>query len=205
MRAVLLAWAVCALVFAAPVLPTVTGAHPSLPQKAASVAVLVDRAADYVRRYQDELTSVVADEVYTQRVVEQVPRDGLRPLETTLASEVFFMFAGGHEWMAIRDVRMVDGERRDDGPDVRLALREDPTVAVAARLKTYNSRFNVGRVSRNFNEPTLGLMVLADGHRTRFAFEKARATVAGDARLVTIAFRERTGPTLIRGLDGRSV
>jgi hypothetical protein len=82
-----------------------TGGSPGR-QEGPAASTLVDAAAAYVRAYQKELTSVVAEETYTQRVVVQVPRDGLRPLKTTLTSEIFFMFTVGHDWMAIRDVRV---------------------------------------------------------------------------------------------------
>jgi hypothetical protein len=176
----------------------------SAAQEPIAVDVLVNRAAAYVRQYQEELTSVVADETYTQHVKAQVPRDGLRPLRTSLTSEIFFMFTAG-DWMAIRDVRAVDGKPLADRPDLREALRSLSTYEVAGKFKTYNSRFNVGRVTRNFNEPTLSLLPLDDRHRARFTFERARARQADAKQLVTLAFKERTGPTLIRNLDGGSV
>lgn len=167
-----------------------------------AVPALVDTAASYVKSYQHELTSVVADETYTQHVVAQVPRDGLRPLKTTLTSEIFFMFTVGHDWMAIRDVRAVNGAALAGRPDLRQALQQLPAPEVAGRFKAYNSRFNVGRVSRNFNEPTLSLLPLDDRHRARFTFEGARVRQAREGRLVTLTFKERRDPTLIRNLDG---
>lgn len=180
------------------------GGSGSRQQEAVAVDVLVNRAAAYVRQYQEELTSVVADETYSQHVTAQVPRDGLRPLRTSLTSEIFFMFTAG-DWMAIRDVRAVDRKPLEDRPDLREALRNLPTFEVAGKFKTYNSRFNVGRVTRNFNEPTLSLLPLDDRHRARFTFERARVRETDDKRLVTLAFKEHSGPTLIRNLDGGNV
>ena len=180
------------------------GGSPTQRQDASAVSSLVAAAAAYVKEYQRELTSVVADETYTQHVVAQVPRDGQRPLETTLTSEIFFMFTAGHDWMAIRDVRAVNGEALEDRPDLRQALQQLPAPEVAGRFKTYNSRFNVGRITRNFNEPTLSLLVLDDRHRARFAFERTRERRSPDGSEVTLKFTERRGPTLIRNLDGRN-
>ena len=189
---------------AAAAIPLVVDAGGSPPRQEAALLAsrLVDAAAAYVMRYQQELTSVVADETYTQSVVAQVPRDGLRPLKTALTSEIFFMFTVGHDWMAIRDVQEVNGVALEDRPDLRQALRDLPATAVAAQFKSYNSRFNVGRVSRNFNEPTLSLLPLDDRHRPRFAFERARVRQSDDGPLVSLRFKERRGPTLIRNLDG---
>jgi hypothetical protein len=179
-----------------------TGGASALQQEPSRVSNLVDGAAEYVKAYQLELTSVVADETYSQHVVAQQPRDGLRPLKTTLASEIFFMFTVGHDWMAIRDVRAVNGSPLASRPDLRQALQTLPAPEVAGKFKTYNSRFNVGRVSRNFNEPTLSLLIFDDRHRARFTFEPARVLESDGDRLVTLGFKERRGPTLIRNLDG---
>lgn len=175
-----------------------------LPQDAPAVSALVDAAAAYVRRYQRELTSVVADETYTQHVVTPMPREQLRPSNIRLTSEIFFMFLAGHDWMAIRDVLAVDGAPLAGRPDLRQALQQLPAPEVAARFKAYNSRFNIGRVSRNFNEPTLSLLPLDDRHRARFSFEPAPVTRVGAGGPVTLAFDERRGPTLVHTLDGVS-
>lgn len=169
------------------------------------IAAFVTTAADYVRRYQEELTSVVARETYRQEIRAQAPRVADTPLARTMTSEVFFMFVERQGWMAIRDVLEVDDRKLDDRPDLRRALMELPASQVAARFKAYNARYNVGRVRRNFNEPTLALAVLDDRHRSRFRFERVPARRGDDLRLVTLAYRERTAPTLIRGLRGESV
>jgi hypothetical protein len=175
---------------------------PATAQDGRALSALVDAAAAYVMRYQQELTAVVADESYTQHVVAQIPRDGLRPLKAALTSEIFFMFTAGHDWMAIRDVRSMDGVALENRPDLRQALLLLPAAEVAGRFKSYNSRFNIGRVTRNFNEPTLSLLVLDDRHRARFAFERGRLRQTRENSLVTLRFKERRGPTLIRNLNG---
>jgi hypothetical protein len=167
---------------------------------------VVKAGAKYVEQYQRDLTAVVADEIYTQAVREQFPVDTSAPSRRTMKSEIFFMFASeAHGWMAIRDVATVDGEPVDDRPDVRRALRTTPASEVAESLKSYNSRFNLGRVFRNFNEPTLSLRVLDDDHRDRFSFDQKQVERNGDAVLVTLAFSERRTPTLIRGVGRGNV
>ena len=178
------------------------GGSPATAQDGRAVSALVDAAATYVMRYQQELTAVVADESYTQHVLAQIPRDGSRPLKAALTSEIFFMFTAGHDWMAIRDVRTIDGRALENRPDPRHALQELPAPEVAGRFKVYNSRFNVGRVTRNFNEPTLSLLVLDDRHRARFAFERSRVRRTAEGSLITLKFKEQRGPTLIRNLRG---
>jgi hypothetical protein len=166
-----------------------------------SERAVVAAAAAYVAEYQRQLTSVLADEAYTQEIVAQVPRDPEMPRTRTLRSEVFFMFApASREWMAIRDVMAVDGQPAGGRPDLHEALRTLQARDVAATFKTYNSRFNIGRTIRNFNEPSLSLLVLDEHHRRRFSFDRTRVERAGDDVLATLAFKETGSPTLIYDL-----
>jgi hypothetical protein len=164
-----------------------------------STRAVVERAAGYVKDYQQRLTSVIADEVYTQDVVEQVPRDPKMPISRTLQSEVFFMFANAN-WLAIRDVAAVDGETIPNRRDLLAALRTLPAREVAQAFKESNARFNLGRTFRNFNEPTLSLLVLDDLHRERFSFDRTRVEQADGVTLVTMSYTEKESPTLIRDL-----
>jgi hypothetical protein len=163
-----------------------------------STRSIIKAAAGYVAEYQPQLTSIVADEVYTQEIVSQSPRDAQMPRIRQMRSEVFFMFAPAtNDWMAIRDVLVVDGDTLRDRPDLREALQLLPARDVAAKFKEYNSRYNIGRTYRNFNEPTLTLLVLDARHRARFSFDRKRIERTGDTVLVTIAFSEKESPTLI--------
>src|SRR5687768_9381989 len=69
---------------------------------------IVAAASAYVAKYQEQLTSVVADETYTQHVRNQVPRDKGMPPARTMESEIFFMYVPGHDWMAIRDIERIE-------------------------------------------------------------------------------------------------
>ena len=164
-----------------------------------STKAIVEAAAGYVADYQRQLTSVIADEIYTQEVVAQSPRDPQMPRLRTMRSEVFFVdSATSHHWMAIRDVMSLDGNALGDRPDLRDAFQRLAVGDVAARFKEYNSQYNLGRTFRNFNEPTLSLLVFDERHRARFSFDRKRVERQGDTILVTIAFTEKESPTLIR-------
>jgi hypothetical protein len=166
---------------------------------------LVSRAAQYVTDYQQQLTSIVADETYTQHVRAQVPRDkGMKPTRTTV-SEVFFLYVPGSDWMAMRDVARMDGHAVPDRFDLMGALRSLPAGQVARSVKAYNSRFNLGNVLRNFNEPTLSLLVLDPRHRERFQFDFRRFERMGTSQVAIVGFRETAAPTLIYALDGQPV
>jgi hypothetical protein len=167
-----------------------------------SITAVVDAAAAYVGKYEEELTSVLADETYTQQIRSQIPSEPGMPRARILKSEAFFMFApASREWMAIRDVISVDGKPLDDRPDLVAQLRELPAAQIGATFKNYNSRFNIGRAFRNFNEPTLSLLVLDRNHREQFTFNRKGVERAGDATLVRVAFSEKPSPqTFVRDL-----
>ena len=177
----------------------VAGLGMGQPSRAPDIATskAVEAAAGYVAEYKGQLTSVIADELYTQDVVTQ-PLDPRMPRGRRLRSELFFMFApADHDWMAIRDVLTVDGNRVVDRPDLRQALQTLPAADVAAKFKEFNSRYNIGRTYRNFNEPTLSLLVLDDHHRGRFSFSLKRAERAASVAVVVLEFTEKASPTLI--------
>ena len=176
------------------------------PSAAPGRASLEQLAAAYVDDYQKQLTAIVADEVYRQSIRAQEPADEGAPRVRTTRGEVFFLFAAvEREWMAIRDVREVDGAPVPGGADVRETLRTLPPGRVAERMKAFNARYNIGRVVRNINEPTLALLVLDAAHRSRFKFKSGTPQTARGRTLVPLTFRERERPTLIRSQTGAPV
>jgi hypothetical protein len=169
-------------------------------------ADLQQLAASYVDDYQKQLTAIVADEVYRQAIRGQDPVEEGAPRARMTRGEVFFLFAAAErEWMAIRDVRDVDGTPVTGAADVRETLRTLDPGRVAERMKAYNARYNIGRVVRNINEPTLALLVLDGTHRSRFKFKSGKARVVGGRALVPLSFRERERPTLIRSSAGAPI
>ena len=177
---------------------------PAIAQSDAhSLEAVVRLAAAYVNEYQRALTAVLADEDYQQQVVAQIPLDRSMPTKRGLRSEVFFMFApASGDWMAIRDVIAMDGATLAQRPNVREALRTLPPVEVARTFKAHNSRFNLGHMSRNFNEPTLSLLLLDDRYRPHVKFTRKGVQRSRDGVWVTIGFSENSSThTLIRDLS----
>lgn len=175
------------------------------PVDPTSLDAVVVAAATYVKGYQRELTAVLADEDYQQQIISQTPRDEAMPRVRRLRSEVFFMYApAADDWMAIRDVSAVNGKELKDRPNLREALRTLPPHEVARTFKTYNSRFNLGNISRNFNEPTLSLLLFDDRYRTHITFTRRSVQTHRDGVWVTVGFMESEGPnTLIRERSGK--
>lgn len=163
---------------------------------------VLERAAEYVRRYQKALTSVIAVEEYSQQVEARYPPDPRLPRSRTLESDVFFLYVPGYDWMTIRDVLEVDGEEVAQPGRVAARLTRENARALAVQFKRENSRFNIGRAFRNFNEPTLALLVLDDRYRRRFSFERVRAETRKGRTVATFEFEETAEPTLVRELSG---
>ena len=174
---------------------------PRVPAADATIGPVLESAAAYVTAYQQALTYILADEIYVQEIRAQTPPDPAMPRRRTLQSTAFFVFApDGREWMAVREVKRVDGRAVENRHDVRTWL-QSAAPRVDSALKSGNAQFNIGRTFRNFNEPTLSLLVLDAFRRPNFKFQQVRATTSGADRLVTVAFEERpSNNPLIRDL-----
>lgn len=165
------------------------------PAPDTSLNGLVQKAADYVREYRNQLTYIMATERYTQTLTGGLSQ---YDMDLTLASDVYFVFVPADKvWMAVRDVETVDGKVLKDRENVR-ALLNSGQAGAARALKDKNARYNLGTIVRNFNEPTLSLLVLDDERRSRFTF--VRQKVGGGK--ATLSFAEYASPTLIVNTDG---
>lgn len=183
---------VACMLAAAALTPRLSAEHaPQTP----TVDTVVARAAEYLRGYRDELTYVMATEKYVQELTGGF---SLYDMDETLASDVYFVYVPADKvWMAIRDVEVVDGKVLKDRPDVR-AILNSGLVGAARALKDKNATYNLGSIVRNFNEPTLSLLILDDDHRPKTTF--VRQKVSGNR--MTVSFAERGTPTLIANVDG---
>jgi hypothetical protein len=184
--------------------------HP--PARQWSATALVEKAAAYVNGYQSAFAFLVADEQYVQQVVLDTsggtsPVTNGQPRQRAMRGELFLTYLGAdRRWVALHDIAEVDGVPVDGRENLRALLAVSSVQSVAGRLFRHNARYNIGRVTRNFNEPTLALQVLDSGSRSRFQFRIHHVDrIAQRSALVTLSFRERERPTIVRGLDRRPV
>ena len=169
----------------------------------AGLAKLLSAVAQYVERYEPQLSSMVAEEDYHQTIRRWREREEQR----TISDFLFLKLPGSVNWVGFRDVYSVDGEpvREREDRFHEILQRGGDVARQAADLALESARFNIGSVVRSINVPTLVLGWLARDAQERFAFElKGRKTLGG-ARCRVIAFRERETPTLIRGRDDTDV
>lgn len=166
-----------------------------------SARALRDRVSDYIRRYQESLRFVLADERYEQSVFDA---RGTQTGARTMTGELFLAFIPGDaRWIAVHDVRTVDGVPLDDREDLRRLLEQGEVTPVARRVADRNARFNLGIVRRNFNEPTLPLLLFTADRAATLAVDVERprgldrAAGATAPPLTSLTFRERERPTLV--------
>jgi len=172
-------------------------------EPAPALESLLSNAARYVSEYEKEFAYLVAEERYTQKLSVGVSVRQLREIRSDIA---FVPLATPLRWTAFRDVYEVDGKPVADRHKLLKQLFIDPApnaVARAAEILDTSARFNLGRVTRNVNIPTLALIFLHDANQARFAFgRKGEARIEG-VRVWEIAFKETATPTFVRDVAGR--
>jgi hypothetical protein len=189
-----------ALVLACAAVVSVVAAQTAPPSAKVdtSVKAVLDKAERYIDDYQQKLSYLLADEVYTQRVLDDTGDE--TAAQVTKADFFITFVATRNEWMAVRDVREVNGEPVENRGDLAaLVAKPEAGPILAAR----NSRFNIGSIKRNFSEPTLALLLLDTRNRSRVKFDRVRIEPAGTMTLVVVKFKEQNEPTLIYRDDGR--
>ena len=180
---------------------------PAGPGPDLSDAVL-RRAAAYVAQFERTFSAAIWHEHYEQE--DRVPRRfsssgatfstiaGRRQLDSEL---LFVWLPQARSWITVRDVMAIDGKPRPAGDRRLQALLGGPAVSVdqLSALAAENGRFNIGKIVRTFNEPTLALLFLDEHYRRRFTFAKSDPQTADGRPAATYDFVERGSPTVIRG------
>ncbi len=118
-----------------------------------------------------------------------------------LDSELLFVWLPqARSWITVRDVMAIDGTPRPVGYRRLQALLGGPAVSVdqLSALAAENGRFNIGKIVRTFNEPTLALLFLDEHYRRRFTFTKGDPQTIDGHRAATYDFVEHGRPTVIR-------
>src|SRR5262249_25658919 len=140
---------------------------------APSIAAILNRAGEQVRRFEQEFTLVISEENYHQHANGQMVS---RPKRRTRAEMLFLWLPEERVWLTVRNVLNADGHPAA-GVEGRLdnALRATGSDRLALLRAVINdsARFNIGRTYRNFNFPTLVLSFLDPAMQPRFTFSLA--------------------------------
>ena len=168
------------------------------------------RAAAYVAQFEQTFAAVIWREDYQQenRVRRRFNSSGGSFYATTqrrqLESELLFVWLPADAtWIAVRDVIAVDGKPRP-AADRRLPevlSSSAPSIGQLRQLARENGRFNIGRIVRTFNEPTLALLFLSDQYRQRFTFTQRREELVNGRPAATYDYAEHARPTVIQSQD----
>lgn len=168
-----------------------------------SEKALTAAAVRYVADYEKQFAFLIADEEYRQTVFDA---DGRRARTQLLKAELFLTYLpADDEWIAVRDVMEVDGQPVKGREDLRALLLKREHMPLVREIIHRNAKYNIGRVERNFNEPTLPLLLLSAKRIPRIKFDRLSVVKEPDATLATLAFEERQAPTLIQSREEGSV
>ena len=162
-----------------------------------AIADLLDHAAAYVAKYEEQFAAVVSEEHYTQsesRVAGLTRRRDLK-------SDVLVVNVGVGGWMGFRDVYEVDGRpvRDHDQRLTRLFVEATAdTITHARDIADESARYNLGTVKRNINVPTMALAFLRRDNLSRSTFSIEGTAKIENTNAVVLGFTERGSPTIIR-------
>jgi hypothetical protein len=183
---------------------TVSGVRVLEARKAdPSAKALVAATQAYVADLESHLAYGIFDEDYTQAVDADTGAQ-----QRTMHGELFLTFLpADQEWIAVHDVAVVDGEPVADRESLQTLLQRGPLQSVRHDVIERNARYNIGTVTRNFNEPTLALLVLEPVRASTFDFSIDRIFDDGTGvKLAILRFREKGDKpaTFIRGPRGEA-
>lgn len=160
-----------------------------------------DRLDAYLLAYEPQLSTLVADELITQRSRERQWVVNHRRIKSEVA---FIALPGGAGWMGFRRILEVNGKAiKDAGVGLAQLMTEGAgdDYDQARLLLADSAAHNLG-APRTINLPNLPLELLHPRHRHRFeqqlfAREKVRGTPT-----VLLRFDERSTPTIIQQAGG---
>jgi hypothetical protein len=188
-------------------------AAPAIADDRPPLAVILQRVADYVVRFQERISGIVAEEHYVQNSDKSD-----RPFVThrELKSDLLLVKTEGETngYVQFRDVYEVDGEPVRDRNDRLVKLFMNPSDSAkkqAAQIMNESARYNIGNVERNINTPMLVLILFDPSYQRRFKFSVStehkgtpRGLPKSDAFKLAgdtweIDFDEVVTPTVIQG------
>ena len=189
--------------------------------QAPTLPVVLGRAAQYALEYEQRFSMLVAEEDYYQR--SERPMEAGNPSRSRgpsggelsappnndrarrLRSDYLLVRSDEGGWLPFRDVFEVDGRRLRDRDDrlVRLLLKPSQSSSDRAqRIMAESTRYNLGRITRTINIPTLGVILLKPGLRERFtSTADGTETVAG-REAWKLAYEEIARPPRVRNVTG---
>ena len=185
-----------ALVVAAALLIATDGRAQSAP----SLEQILDRMGEYLLEYETQLSSVVAQERFEQRISRTATL-------TILESEVAFIrLPGGLEWLGFRDTRKVNFHpvKRTGLSITEVLTSSDGDIQKAQTIAQESARHNLG-LPRTINVPTAPLEIIHPRNRSAHAYTLDGTDRVRGVSTMIVGFTETARPTLVREPDGTSL
>jgi hypothetical protein len=185
-------------------------------QSKPALGQLLDRLAAYLTDYETQLSSVVADERFSQRIfyaradsdgapfsagqLSRETSDEQRRLESEIG---FIRLPGASVWLGFRDVRRINGREVVRGAQsVSDVLASGADVMTKARaIAEASAAHNLG-APRTTNVPTAALEIIHPRNFAAHQFELRGEETVRRTRVAVIGFTEVRRPPLVTNLAG---
>jgi hypothetical protein len=183
----------------------VTAAAAAAHDEAVTLDEVLRRMHSAVVEYEDDLSALVLEEEYEQRI--EAPDGTLVQRQALRSHYLVFQLPPEEDWFACREVFEVNGEPVAGARDrIRDLLTIDaPTIDLAYKIYDESARYNLGGVVRTFNLPTFALALLRPAHRRSLQFTKLGEDTIHDVPVWVIAFQEEGKPQFIATPDGKGL
>ena len=172
---------------------------------------VIQRASEYVAKYEEELGNLIGTEDYLQNVAWKSinGRVGMiaRREQRRLSSD-FLIIQIGSQWQALRKTNRLDGSKIKEAQANFETVFDDSPAANTKRfnqMKADSTMYNIGGIRRDINLPTFALEVLRKSEISRFQFEKAGNAKIDGVPTWELRFRELVGWTLVHGHPGQQL
>lgn len=201
---------------------------PSATPTATASDDLLARAAAYVRRFEQSMSTVVVEERYVQIIktwtlppkepdtthlewfddLSAVRPDVIVAQRRQIKSDVLLVHVADRGWTAFRDTIEVNSRHQGGREDRLRSLfveQSDDSRRQLRRIHEKSAEFNLGGFYREINLPTTALLVAHPAHQRRFAFTVRDLARRGETTCRLVSFTETARPTLVRSVQGDDV
>lgn len=177
----------------------------STPVRAQDDRAIVERVRDYIDRFEQEVSALVAEEHYVQRLERRISASRIHSTRELRSDYVLVKPADSLAWIGYRDVFEVDGtpvRERDSRVVDILGTTAPDSHNRAAAFALEGARFNLGP-ARTINVPTMPMQLAGRQHAGRIALRVGR--VDRGKGIAVLRLVEPNRPTLVRTPDGTDV
>lgn len=187
---------------------------------------VLKHAAAYLANFHQQLSDIVAEETYDQRVFRN-DINSRAPAARRLKSDLLLVQPhGSGRYVEFRDVFEVDGHPVRDRHERLTRLFNDPSAAGSDQMASIineSARYNIGDLVRTVNTPLMPLLFLDPEYQPRFKFKRAKTTAMApgtgrstpkeeaspvfrvSTEMWTIEYEERGPHTVIKTPQGRDL